>query len=254
MSLTPKEKILHRILEKRIYIKESFLHSVLSVEMGGLTGYQFGGESLSDKGEKYSGVITIPEFSDANDTVQAIDLSWALAGYELYICQKKRVKIIAELLGNQSYFYQKILWQKAEEICVQEGFMDARPKWQIENLKGLFRIEDSERKKKNLEEKQRFRYEFEYRKNLLLQKAKAKSFSLGKEIPRVASFIVKSYVRVLFILLFCALLDKAALSVPIIKGLGNCTLPELALGASRVTFVFLIFNSIWMLIKKRCWI
>lgn len=244
MRLTPKEKILQRIAEKEIHIKESFIHSVLSVEMGGLTGYQFGGDSQSDKGEKYSGVITIPKFSDANDTVQVIDLAWALAGYELYICQKKRVKIIAELLGNQSYFYQKILWKKAEEICVQEGFMDVRPKWQIES---------SERKKKNPEEKQRFRYEFEYRKNLFLQKAKAESFSLGKEIPRVASFIVRLYVRVLFILLFCALLDKAALSVPIIKGLGNCTLPELALGASRVTFAFLIFNSIWMLIKKRCW-
>ncbi|WP_242281132.1 hypothetical protein [Bacillus cereus group sp. BfR-BA-01347] len=242
MYLSQKEILMQRIAENDIRIEESFKQAVLCVEHGGVTKYSFNKRVENGKEIGVGGVITIPQFCEENDTVQAIDLAWALAGYEMFVNPGRKNKLILELFGRNSYLYQKALWEKAEEICIREGFMDSYLQWY---WKGRSEVTCSK-------EKESFRQEFEDRRNLLLQKRKEHSLNEFMSSFGFIKQLVRSYFILLFLLLFGALLDKNGMSVPLFEGLGEMTFLQIVAMTNMPYSLYLILLC-GLHITKRVW-
>ncbi|MFJ7557803.1 MULTISPECIES: hypothetical protein [Bacillus cereus group] len=242
MYLSPKDILMRRIVENDIRIEESFKQAVLCVEHGGVTKYSFNKRVENGKEIACGGVVTIPQFCEENDTVQAIDLAWALAGYEMFVNPGRKNKLIIEFFGRNSYMYQKALWEKAEKICIREGFMDS---YLQRYQKGRFEVEDSE-------EKESFRREFEHRRNLLLQKRKEHSLNEFMSSLGFIKQLVRSYFVLLFLLLFAALLDKNGMSVPLFEGLGEMTFLQIVAMTNMPYSLYLLLLC-GVHITKRVW-
>ncbi|KAA0781299.1 hypothetical protein [Bacillus sp. BPN334] len=242
MYLSPKDILMRRIVENDIRIEESFKQAVLCVEHGGVTKYSFNKRVENGKEIACGGVVTIPQFCEENDTVQAIDLAWALAGYEMFVNPGRKNKLIIEFFGRNSYLYQKSQWRKTEEICIREGFMNSELQ---PYRKEKFEVDCSK-------EKEIFAQEFERRRNLLLQKRKDHSLNEFMSSLGIIKQLVRSYFILLFLLLFGALLDKNGMSVPLFEGLGEMTFLQIVAMTNMPYSLYLILLCV-LHITKRAW-
>ncbi|MBT2576885.1 hypothetical protein J7E43_05620 [Bacillus sp. ISL-8] len=88
-------------------------------------------------------------------------------------------------------------------------------------------------------------------KEVLLQKVKDDAFSIGSEFLEAIKYVITLYSRILFVVLFLALLDKADYSIPMFEGIGDMGLLELANDSSQVLCIVIIFQVCIGLILNR---
>lgn len=245
MHLSPKEKMLQRIEKKGIQIKKSFNQSVIGLDYGGgvsFTSRVSVGEDQKNK-VKPLYLLILPQFTDLGDAEQAIDLAWGLANYELLHKKSSKRNGLLELFNpNASYFRHKRLWEEAELICINEGFMYPSTKRRLQGLKDLLKPNDNFERETNFsEEKRIFRRLFDRRRELFLHNAINSLWVSVKKYFGYFRFFIKTYFSCLFLLLFLALLDKADLTISIFEGIGLMTGSQIVKHASMIHLTSMLF-------------
>lgn len=169
---SPKERILNLMLGEGIEVEESFSFSLNQPATG---GYLKGMYDL--EGEQHPHILIVPQFTDLNEKVQAIDLAY-LWGHHLLLKDKPWW---LEIFHPDSYLVKKLAWKKAKEICIKQGIIGMPQK-----IFKFFEVND---------------LEFEKRKKLSLNHSYRPLFDGLKIVSQVSSLLLSLYLRVLIILL-----------------------------------------------------